>query len=166
MKNLLFTLLLVLMFFLSCKPAKDKVHCQGFVIREILHTPDHEEISRNFRLDCNGECPNKEKCKPLEKVYNPPVQNGLKKVEWCGCQGDSIPTYCDVLLRTYISNGRIVMQADCTPPESCPIVSDSCTQINKGKVDTIRTADNRDSLYKYTDQITCECGGKKETQGN
>ena len=166
MKYLLAALLLGFLLYPSCKPAKDKVYCQGFVTREILHTPDHEEISRNFTLGCNGDCPNKEKCKTLEKVYDPPQPNGLKKVEWCGCQGDSVPVYCDVLLRTYISNGRIVMQADCTPSESCPVKSDSCIQVNKGKIDTIRTADNKDSLYKYTDQITCECVGKAGTSGN
>jgi len=140
----------------SCNDAADKVYCQGFVTREIVHTADHEEISRTFRLGCNGQCPG-DSCAILKKEYNPVQPNGLVKEEWCGCPGDTIPRGCDIILKTYNINGRMVQQADCTPFDSCPVKTDSCQQQNRERVDTLRTVDNRDSIYHYYTTITCEC---------
>jgi hypothetical protein len=135
-----------------------KVSCQGWVAREIEQDPTYGELSRKFTLHCNGKCPGGKPCEILSLSYDPPTFGRLIKEEWCGCKGDEKPKACDVVLRTYNSNGMIVQQADCTGWNTCPTDADSCIQKNKGgRVDTLRSVAGKDSIYRYLDTITCEC---------
>ena len=156
MKQLLAAFLFALgLIYSSCKDVPSKVYCQGFVVKETVHTPNHEQISIKYTLYCNGKCPGGIDCKK-EKTYNPPQQNGLIKMEWCGC--DSLPTSCDVVLKTFNSNGRIIQQADCTKWDSCPVNSDSCIQNpSRSRVDTIFNTDRSVKEFQYKDTITCDC---------
>ncbi|HVI46458.1 MAG TPA: hypothetical protein VM802_16400 [Chitinophaga sp.] len=154
--------LLVAVFMLStpgCKQEdKTKAYCQTFIQREIIHNKNHEELAARYKLLCTGRCPGKDSCEKITITYNPPLPNGLAKKQWCGCRGDTMPPACDVILYTYNFGGRIVQQVDCTPPNTCPVTSDSCIQQNKETTtDTIRSADHKDSLYIYHTQISCEC---------
>lgn len=153
---------LSILFAAGCRGGgKGKVYCQTLIRREIVHDKNHEELSRKFQLLCGGHCPGKDSCVKITIAYNPPLPNGLIKKEWCGCEGDTIPQGCDVILYTYNSHGRIVQQADCTPLNSCPIATDSCIQQNRETKDTVRSVDHKDSLYIYHTQITCECMNRK-----
>lgn len=156
MKTLLLSLTL---FCFSCTDkVPHKVYCQGFVVRELIRTPDQEELSRTFTLKCNGQCPGGKPCSVIKKEFNPAKPGNIVSEEWCGCPGDEAPLACDVVLTTYNFDGRIVQQADCTKGTTCPTSADSCVQQpTKEVIDTIRNAQGADSLYKYTGQITCEC---------
>ncbi len=141
-----------------------KVYCQGFVVKMVEQDPSHEELSRNLALHCNGECPNRKPCEILSLVYNPAKAGGLIKEEWCGCKGDTAPLACDVVLKTYNINDRVIQQADCTSWNTCPVKTDSCIQMpdKDMKIDTLRSIDKKDSVYRYTATITCECMNRKE----
>ncbi len=142
------------LFYSSCKNVPSQIYCNGFVVKETIHTPEHEEISIKYTLYCNGEFTGGEPCNK-EIVYNPPRQNGLSKLEWCGC--DSVPNACDVVLRTFILNGREIKQADCTEWNTCPIATDSCIQNpNRSSIDTVFT-NNTIKEFRYLDTITCDC---------
>ena len=162
MKQLLSILVFSLcLFSSSCKDVPSRVYCNGFVVKETVRTPEHEEVSVKYTLYCNGECPEGEPCNK-EIVYNPPRQNGLMKIEWCGC--DSVPTACDVVLRTFSINGREIKQADCTEWNSCPVVSDSCIQNpNRSGIDTVFNDNNTISEFQYSDTITCDCVARSPT---
>jgi hypothetical protein len=152
----------VILLISSCKNREDdKVYCQGQVIREIVHDKDHDELSRTFELACSGECPDGQNCAIQTVPYDPPRADGLIKKEFCGCKGDTIPRFCDVILYTYRMNGRIIQQADCTPFDTCPVKTDSCIQQNRETVDTVRSVDGKDSLYQYHTVISCECMNRK-----
>jgi hypothetical protein len=158
----LFISTVVLLLVSSCNDrGKDKVYCQGQVIRDIVQDKNHDEISRKFKLLCSGDCPNKNPCKIDTVTYDPPQANGLIMKEFCGCKGDTTPRWCDVILYTYNINGRIIQQADCTPYKTCPIDTDSCIQQNRETVDTIRSVDHHDSLYHYHAVISCDCMNRK-----
>jgi len=152
----------VFLLFSACNNReKDKVYCQGQVIRDIIHDKNHDELSRTFELVCSGDCPDKQKCQIQTVTYDPPGAGGLIKKEFCGCKGDTIPRWCDVILYTYQINGRTIQKADCIPFNTCPNNSDSCIQQNRETVDTMRTVDKKDSLYHYHAVISCECMNRK-----
>ena len=156
----------VTLLVLSCKNNNDvpsKVYCQGWVVRVIEQDPSHEELSRTFTLHCNGKCPGGNQCAILSKNYDPATPGGLIKEEWCGCKGDKIPVACDVVLKTYNINGRVIQQADCTSWNTCPVKTDSCIQMpdKDMKIDTLRSVDKKDSIYRYTGTIMCECMNRK-----
>ena len=142
----------------SCNDREnDKVYCQGQVVRDIIQDRNHDELSRTFRLFCSGNCTDKDSCKIDTVIYNPPLPNGMIRKEFCGCKGDTIPRWCDIILYTYQINGRIIQQADCTPFNTCPNKTDSCIQQDRETVDTIRSIDQKDSLYHFHTIISCEC---------
>ncbi|PSL44290.1 hypothetical protein CLV51_106156 [Chitinophaga niastensis] len=156
-------ILLSILFATGCKNGgKDKVYCQTFIQRETIHDKNHKELSTKYKLLCTGHCPGKDSCEKITITYNPPLKNGLIKKQWCGCNGDTIPQACDVVLYTYNFDGRIVQTADCTAFNTCPVATDSCIQQNRDiGTDTIRSADHKDSLYIYHTQISCECMNRK-----
>jgi len=153
----------VLLISHSCNNREDdKVYCQGQVIRDIIQEKNHDEVSRTFEIACSGDCPNKKPCAIITVPYNPSLPNGLTKKQFCGCEGDTIPRWCEIILYTYQIGGRTVQQADCTPFNSCPVKTDSCIQQNRETVDTIKSVDDHtDSLYHYHTIITCECMNRK-----
>jgi hypothetical protein len=92
--------------------------------------------------------------------YDPPKEGNIIKEEWCGCKGDALPVYCDIILQTLIVNGDTVMQADCSGAFTCPVKSDTCLLIESLKErDTVRNELGLTELYLVTDTLTCECLG-------
>ena len=163
----IFLLFSVALLVLSCKnndKVPSKVYCQGWVVKVIEQNASHEELSRSFTLHCNGDCPDGKHCDSLFKNYDPAKPGGLIKEQWCGCKGDTMPMACDVVLRTFrTEDGRIIQQADCTPFNTCPAKTDSCIQQpdKDTKTDTLRSVDGKDSIYRFTGTITCECMNRK-----
>lgn len=112
---------------------KDKSTCQGQAVLEIVQDKKHNELSRKITLKCSGNCDGKP-CDHDTVKYNPPQPDGLISKEFCGCKGDTMPRWCDVIVFTINSNGKIVPRADCTPFKTCPpptTDTDSCFQVNR-----------------------------------
>lgn len=151
-------LLLAALACFSCKPKPATIPCEGYVVKETVHTPDHEQLSVAYTLHCDGECPNGVSCKK-EKVYDPPQANGLEKIEWCGCSDE--PDSCTIVLRTFNLGGRTIQQADCTAWTTCP-EGDSCVQLpNRSRLDTVFNADRTIKELHYTDTLSCDCIARK-----
>jgi hypothetical protein len=159
MKYTSYALLLLGVASFSCKDVPAKVYCQGFIVKETVHSADHEQLSVEYALHCNGECPNGVSCKK-EKVYDPPQANGLVKIEWCGC--NDTPDACDIVLKTYNTGGREIKQADCTAWDTCPTDADSCVQNpSRSRIDTVFNSDKTVKEFHYTDTLSCDCIARK-----